>query len=113
MKSRDRQILIKILEEAEVVFELVEGMSMDQFLADERTRRAVSMTLINIGELVKNLTPPFEDAHPQVPWKAMATLRNVAAHKYQTLRMEDVWDTVALDLPRIYNDMQRMVNHAK
>lgn len=113
MKSRDRQILLKVLEETEVIFELVEGMEGAEFLRDERTRRAVSMTLINIGELVKNLTPDFRDAHPQVPWKALSVLRNVAAHKYQTLRMEDVWDTVTLDMPRIYSDIERIVNHAK
>ena len=49
MNSRDRQICRKLLSEAEILHELLEGFSMERFLHDERTVRAAGMTLINIG----------------------------------------------------------------
>ena len=68
-----------------------------RILSDEKLKRAVGMTVINIGELVKNITDEMRVMHPEVPWKAVAGMRDIAAHKYQTLRMEDVYNTVKQD----------------
>jgi uncharacterized protein with HEPN domain len=57
------------------------------------------MTLINIGELVKNVTDELRDENPQIPWKLIAGLRDVTAHHYQTLVMEDIWETAKNDIP--------------
>ena len=77
----------------------MDGVSREAFLADERTSRAVCMTLINIGELVKNLTDELREEHKEIPWRSIAGLRDVTAHKYQTLRMEDVYSTCVEDIP--------------
>ena len=57
------------------------------------------MTLINIGELVKNITPELREAHHEIPWRAISGMRDITAHKYQTLRMEDVYSTCMGDIP--------------
>lgn len=57
------------------------------------------MTLINIGELVKNLTQELKDAHRAIPWRAISGMRDITAHKYQTLRKEDVYSTCMDDIP--------------
>ncbi|MBE5767193.1 MAG: DUF86 domain-containing protein [Clostridiales bacterium] len=99
MNSRDRQICDKILSEIAVAEELLRGVSPEAFICDERTVRAVCMTLINIGELVKNLTPELKQAHRNIPWRAISGMRDITAHRYQTLRKEDVYSTCADDLP--------------
>ena len=71
------------------------------FIGDEMRKRAVCMTVINIGELVKNLNDDFRTEHANIPWKAIAGFRDIAAHKYQTLRMEDVFATVSDDFPAL------------
>ena len=98
MRMRDRQILEKILSEIIVLDDLIGEMPLNRFLTDERTVRAVSMTLINIGELVKNLTPEFRMAHPETPWRAISGMRDITAHKYQTLHKEDVYNTCTVVL---------------
>ncbi len=59
------------------------------------------MSLINIGELVKSLTEEFKQVNNQIPWRSIAGLRDVTAHKYQTLNMGDVWYTVQQDIPQL------------
>ncbi len=78
---------------------MLDGVTHESFLSDERTSRAVCMTLINIGELVKNLTPDLRNSHPEIPWRAISGMRDITAHKYQTLRMEDVYSTCVEDIP--------------
>jgi len=59
------------------------------------------MTLINIGELSKNLTEKFRNDNNHIPWKAIAGMRDITAHKYQSLKMTDVWVTLTEDIPRL------------
>ena len=77
------------------------GCSPEQFRQNEMLMRAVGMTVINIGELVKNLSDACRQTNPAIPWKAIAGFRDIAAHKYQTLRMEDVYETVVTDFPSL------------
>ena len=95
----------KIIEEIEIAEEMMQGKSLDDFKGNEMLKRAVCMTVINIGELVKNVTEETRQENRQVPWRAAAGFRDIAAHKYQTLRMEDVYETVTVD----FEDLKRML----
>ena len=113
MTSRDSQICKKILSEIAVAGQLIEGVSMEDFINDERTARAISMTLINIGELVKNLTPELKEAHTNIPWRAISGMRDITAHKYQTLRKEDVYSTCVDDLPEFERQLRQLIEKDK
>ena len=110
MNSRDRQIVEKILSEITVAGDLLKDISPEDFVCDERTVRAVCMTLINIGELVKNLTSELKDAYKEIPWRAISGMRDITAHKYQTLRKEDVYSTCVDDIPVFENQLKKLVD---
>jgi len=110
MDNRDGTILKKVLSECGVVQDLLNGYSIAMFLSDERTKRAVCMTLINIGELVKNLSPELTVAHRDIPWRNIAGMRDIAAHKYQTLKMEDVYTTAIEDIPQLSDLIRGMIS---
>ena len=67
------------------------------------------MTVINIGELVKNLSDDCRQDHCEIPWKAIAGFRDIAAHKYQTLKMEDVYETVTSDFPALHDKIKQIL----
>jgi uncharacterized protein with HEPN domain len=48
MKIRDEQIVKKILSEIDVIDYLIKDYTQELFIEDEKTKRAVCMTLINI-----------------------------------------------------------------
>ena len=109
MNNRDYQICEKILSEISFIQDTMKDMSSEMFLQDERTIRAVCMTLINIGELVKNITQELKDEHREIPWRAIAGMRDVTAHKYQTLRMEDVYRTCVEDIPAFKKQIETLL----
>ena len=109
MDSRDIAILRKILAETEVISDMIIDFDLSSFLNDEKTRRAVCMTLINIGELVKLLSDAFKMNNSAIPWRSIAGLRDVAAHGYQTLRMEDIWETVLSDIPLLKEQIKGII----
>lgn len=110
MTIRDKQICDKLLSEIAIADELMTGLSQEEFVQDERTARAVCMTLINIGELVKCLSYDLRDAHKDIPWRAIAGMRDVTAHKYQTLSKDDVFTTCAVDLPRFKMQLKALLD---
>jgi len=57
------------------------------------------MTVINIGELTKSLSVDLRITYNNIPWKSIAGMRDMTAHKYQALKMGDVWVTVINDIP--------------
>lgn len=89
---------------------IVDGFILEKFANDERTKRATCMTLINIGELVKNLTDEFKLKYNYVPWRGISGMRDVTAHKYQTLKMGDVWVTIENDIPNLKNQIKGILN---
>lgn len=101
MPHRDAIILKKIISEINVAAEMLGTADVDTFMSDEKLKRAVGMTVINIGELVKSISEDTRLAYKEIPWKAIAGMRDIAAHKYQTLRMEDVYNTVVMDFPNL------------
>jgi uncharacterized protein with HEPN domain len=112
MQPRDHTVLLKILAEADLLAEMLSIHTFDDFNADEVLKRAASMTLINIGELVKSLGEEIRLENKDIPWKLIAGFRDVAAHKYQTLVMKDVWVTATQDVPELKAKLQALLEAA-
>ena len=100
MNDRDSVILNKIADEAGIIAVMLQGVDETAFLNNDEKMRAVCMTLINIGELVKNMTDEFRISNDHIPWRDLAGLRDVTAHGYFTLRMPDIWIYASIELPK-------------
>lgn len=109
MQHRDKIIVQKVISEIAIGEEMLGDTVLEDFISDEKLKRATSMTVINIGELIKNITDELRKKYPKVPWKAIAGMRDIAAHKYQTLRMEDVYVTVKEDFPSLRKQLQEIL----
>ena len=109
MKKRDRVILNKIVDESAIIANMLQGVDEATFLNSDEKMRAVCMTLINIGELVKNITDEFRRNNDLIPWKDLAGLRDVTAHGYFTLRMSDIWIYAAIELPEHANQIKELL----
>ena len=96
-----------IRECCEDIFEFVRDMTLEDFLSNKLVRNAVWMSLINIGELVKALPIEYRNAHPEMPRKRLAGIRDLAAHKYQTRDMVAVWNVIQDRIPELYEFTKR------
>jgi len=111
MNRRDEIILKKIVDEAATLAQMLHDIDESAFLANDEKMRATCMTLINIGELIKNLNNDFREEHNQIPWKKMAGLRDVAAHGYFTLKMPDIWIYASVELPVCITQIKAILDH--
>lgn len=110
MSRKDRVILQKVISEIDVGTVMLGDASFEEFVSDEKLKRALCMTVINIGELIKNVTDDIRSKYSTVPWKAIAGMRDLAAHKYQTLRMEEVFKTIKDDFPELRIELEKILD---
>ena len=96
MDHRDRIILQKVLSEIEIAQDMLCSCTFTAFEQNEMLKRAICMTVINTGKLIKNLSEQCRSEYRSIPWKEIAGFRDIAA-KYQILRLEDVYETVISD----------------
>ena len=113
MQHRDKTIISKVISELDIGRGMLGASTLEEFVDDEKLKRAVSMTFINIGELIKNVTEDTRKEYSNIPWKAIAGMRDIAAHKYQTLRMEDVYNTVCTDFPALKKQLNELIEDNK
>ena len=91
MSDRDREALDDILE----VLDRAMGFPIPDFHTLEKTsylQDALIRCLEVIGEATKRLSPNFRDGHPDVPWRAMAGMRDLLIHAYDRVDLEEVWE---------------------
>jgi uncharacterized protein with HEPN domain len=110
MKTRDRILLGKILTEALDIAEFIQGKDRESFLASAMLKKAVVMSIINIGERINHLSDDIRKSNKEVSWKKISGLRNIAAHGYDTLRMEDIWDYACEDIPAFTLQIAKMLD---
>jgi uncharacterized protein with HEPN domain len=95
----------KLLKEIDDIETFVGSMTMDAFEKDEKTRKAVVMSFINMGELANAFSDDFTQKYPNLPLKKVRGLRNIAAHRYEAIQTEILWDTIQDSLPALKADI--------
>lgn len=108
MQRRDKIIIKKIILEINKGINFLGDTTLEDFLNNEMMNYAVAMAAINIGELVKSLTPEFRTENNHIAWKEAAAFRDIVAHKYETLRLEQVYDTIKKDFPEFKAQIEKI-----
>lgn len=88
----------------------VEGK--EAFFNDRKTRDAVIRNLEVIGEATRNVPATFQAAHPDIPWRQAAELRNVLIHEYFGVNTRIVWGVVEQELPALKAKIQKALDKA-
>jgi len=45
------------------------------------------------------------DVNKKIPWKKVQAMRNVAAHKYESIDMQIVWDTIQISVMELKKEL--------
>jgi uncharacterized protein with HEPN domain len=99
--SRDDATLVDIVRAARLAVEFLGDYGRDDFFGDAKTQSAILHQLLLLGEAVKRLSDEFRARHEEVPWKMMAGMRDKLIHEYEAVDLEEVWNTVTADIPRL------------
>ena len=99
MSDRDNIHIDRIKEELLFIKKTLTGINKDSFLQDDIIKHAITMSFIIIGECANHLSDGFKKQHAQVRWIEIIAVRNIAAHGYWQLDMEQIWQAIEDDIP--------------
>ena len=113
MNIRVKNILEHILEDALDAQKFVEEIGTPEALsANKLYRKAVIMSILNIGELVKNLPSAYKALHTDIPWRKITGMRDIAAHGYHEMDDDIVWDVVKYSIPDLVIFVEKQLQQA-
>jgi uncharacterized protein with HEPN domain len=98
-----------ILNAIAAIERFVMGVDFASFAANEEKATAVIKKLEIIGEAVKQVPEAIRQLHPEIPWKAIAGMRDLLVHAYWSLDLNIVWQVIEDDLPSLKRVVSKMV----
>ncbi len=78
----------------------VTGKGLEVFLYDKMLHDAVLLQFIIIGESIIHIEQELLDRY-NYPWYRVRSFRNMIAHEYFNIKLEQVWDTIQIEIPKL------------
>jgi uncharacterized protein with HEPN domain len=66
-----------------------------------------------IGEASARLSEDLRINHSEIPWVEIIAMRNIIVHRYFLVDTNEIWNTVKHDLPKLKDDIQRILHEYK
>ena len=108
LMKRDNRLFVRdIMDSILKIEDYTRGLSQKDFSKDDLTQDAVVRRLEIIGEATKNLPRDFRLKYPDIPWKKMASMRDVLIHVYFRVNVQRVWKVIEEDLV----ELKRQIKH--
>ncbi len=98
MPKRDSVRLRHMREAAAEAISYAAGRGVSDLEADRMRALALTRCIEIIGEAAASVSPEYKMAHPELPWKVMAAMRNRLIHAYFEVDLKILLDTAQQDL---------------
>ena len=81
--------------------------SVDEFEKSVVVRRAVTMCLLDLGELITSVGEKEKALFPSDSWHKIVGFRNRAAHGYHSLDFSIVYELATRRVPKLYDFLKK------
>ena len=111
MSKSDIPLYQLLLKYSERIIKYSDGLNLDQFASDEMIYDACLMNFINIGEVCKEISEEMKTEHPQIPFRKIIGLRNIAAHNYEGIEAFRLYQIVTEIIPPFKNQISEILKN--
>ncbi len=110
MRGRSvRLYVVDMLRAIEKIEHFTEGFDLASFSGSELVVDAVLRNLEVLGEAARNVPEEVRKAHPEIPWGRIVGLRNIVAHAYFGVDLENVWKIVRENVPEVRPSVEALL----
>lgn len=109
MNERDRMWVTNMLHYVVIARRIVQGTTRDLFERDVVLQLALAKAVELVGEAAAEIRSPTRTLYPHIPWKLIASMRNVRADDYFRIDLDVVWEAASHDLPALIVDLEKIL----
>jgi uncharacterized protein with HEPN domain len=101
MIKDDLIYLDHMLASFEKICQYTENVSYESFSKDEEKQEAIIRKIEVAGEATNKLSLACRKHYADIPWRAIAGMRDKLIHNYFDVDLDTVWDTATIDIPTL------------
>lgn len=111
IETRDKRILEKIIFYCKRIHSNLQRyqFNFDLFQSDYLFQDACCMCVVQIGELVSQLSDEAKRQNTSIPWRIIKDTRNFYVHAYGSIDLSSVWTTLTEDIPALQEACENMI----
>jgi len=110
MSKREMKLYLSDIDDAiSAILTYTQGITYEELVNDRKTREAVILNFVVMGEAIKKLPPAVIDRSPDVPWKEFAGIRDKMVHGYFSVSTIILWETIRNDLPPLASAVKKLL----
>jgi uncharacterized protein with HEPN domain len=98
LDEKQAGLLRDLLDSALNIRAYLDGVSREAFRVNLEKQDAVLRRFEIIGEAASRLAPETQSLFPNLPFRSMRGMRNIIAHDYGDVDIDQVWKTCAGDI---------------
>jgi len=87
----------------------LEGKTYEDYLEEFLLQKAIERLLEILGEAARRIDREFHVQHPEIDWAQIIGLRNVIAHQYDDLDLEQLWEILHTKLSPLHQELYNLL----
>ncbi|MDD4485014.1 MAG: DUF86 domain-containing protein [Methanoregula sp.] len=110
MSKREVTLYLTDIDDAiSAIRSYTDGITYEDLLGDRKTRDAIILNFVVIGEAIKKIPPEVTESYPDVPWKEFAGMRDKMVHGYFSISDTILWETIRHDLAPLASAVKELL----
>ncbi len=111
MAKADIALLDLLLKYSERILEYSEGLKLEEFISNQMIYDACILNFINISEVSKEISDELKLKYPDIPFRKIIGLRNIAAHNYEGIEAFRLFQIVTEIVPPFKNQISEILKN--
>ncbi len=108
-EARDPAYVADMLAFARETVDVIEGLQRSDLDRDLRALRALERTLNMVGEAARRVSNGTRARYPEVRWSDIVGMRNILAHEYGRIDVDQLWRMARHDASRLISDLEAIL----
>lgn len=111
MPKTDIVLLKLLIKYAERIIKYSAGLTLEEFARSEMVYDACVMNFINIGRVCKEISEELKLKYPEIPFRKIIGLRNIAAHDYEGIEAYRLYQIVTKIIPPFKDQISEILKN--
>ena len=108
-EEKDAAFLWDMREAAREIQRFTESVQPKDYFNNRLLQLAVERELEIIGEAARKVSDALRNAHPEIPWSAIISQRNILAHEYGKIDHQKIWMVVEKNIPELISSLDMLI----